>query len=48
MFGSIARAPASNPAWNRQMMSMSTPPTNPIVPVLVLRAAAAPARYELS
>jgi hypothetical protein len=44
--GSTARAPASNPASNGQISGMSAPPMNPMVPVLVLSAAAAPARKE--
>ena len=44
MSGSIALAPASNPAWNSLMIGMGTPPMKPMMPVSDRSAAAAPAR----
>src|SRR3954447_13300516 len=48
MSGLIFFAPATYPASNFLMRSVSTPPMKPIFPVLDLSAAAAPTRYEPS
>ena len=46
MSGLAALAPATKPASNFLMRSISTPPMKPILPVLVFSAAAAPTRNE--
>src|SRR6266480_3274209 len=48
MLESTDFAPASNPAWNFWMRSMSTPPMNPMWWLCDFIAAAAPTRYAPS